>query len=149
MPESRRKPSAAIVDNGVAMGGAGTSMQTTRTRVFAVIATALAATPALAADVENGQKVFRQCQACHVVDKEQNRVGPHLVGIIGRPAGAVAGFNYSPAMANSGITWTAETIAAYLADPRGYVNGNRMAFAGLKKSEDIADVIAYLESVGS
>jgi len=99
--------------------------------------------------VANGQKVFRQCQACHVADKEQNRVGPHLVGIIGRPAGAVEGFRYSPAMAESGIVWTPETIAAYIADPRGYVSGNRMAFAGLRKPEDIADVIAYLESLGS
>lgn len=102
-----------------------------------------------AADAANGQKVFRQCQACHVADKEQNRVGPHLVGIIGRPAGTVEGFNYSPAMANSGIVWDQTTIAAYLADPRAYVNGNRMAFAGLRKPEDIADVIAYLESLGS
>ena len=124
-------------------------MQATKTRVFALVATALAATPALAADVANGQKVFRHCQACHVADQEQNRVGPHLVGIIGRPAGAVEGFKYSPAMANSGIVWSPETIAAYLADPRGYINGNRMAFAGLRKAEDIDDVIAYLESAGS
>ncbi len=115
----------------------------------ALAAAALAGTPAMAADAANGQKVFRQCQACHVVDKEQNKVGPHLVGIIGREAGTVAGFNYSPAMANSGITWNTDTIAAYLADPRGYVNGNRMAFAGLRKPEDIADVIAYLENAGS
>ena len=115
----------------------------------ALAAVALAGPTAMAADAANGQKVFRQCQACHVVDQEQNRVGPHLVGIIGREAGTVQGFNYSPAMANSGITWTPETIAAYLADPRGYVNGNRMAFAGLRKPEDIADVIAYLESLGS
>jgi cytochrome c len=145
----RRIESAAIVDNGVAMGGAGTSMQRTRTWLFALMAAALAAPSALAADAANGQKVFRQCQACHVVDKEQNRVGPHLVGIIGRPAGSVEGFKYSPAMAESGIVWTPETIAQYLADPRAFVNGNRMAFAGLRKPEDIADVIAYLESVGS
>jgi cytochrome c len=113
------------------------------------MAAALAAPPALAADAANGQKVFRQCQACHVADQEQNRVGPHLVGIIGRPAGSVEGFKYSPAMAESGIVWTPETIAQYLADPRAFVNGNRMAFAGLRKPEDIADVIAYLESVGS
>ena len=105
--------------------------------------------PAQAADAANGQKVFRQCQACHVADQEQNRVGPHLVGIIGRPAGTVEGFKYSDAMANSGIVWDQTTIADYLANPRTYVNGNRMAFAGLRKPEDIADVIAYLESLGS
>ncbi len=105
-------------------------------------------TPVAAADAANGQKVFRQCQACHVADQEQNRVGPHLVGIIGRPAGSVEGFKYSDAMANSGIVWDQTTIAEYLANPREYVNGNRMAFAGLRKPEDIADVIAYLESLG-
>jgi cytochrome c len=104
--------------------------------------------PALAADAANGQKVFRQCQACHVPDSEQNRVGPHLVGIIGRPAGSVEGFKYSPAMVESGIVWDQTTIADYLADPKQYINGNRMAFAGLRKPEDIADVIAYLESLG-
>ena len=95
-------------------------------------------------DPEAGATVYRQCQACHVLDAEQNRVGPHLVGIFGREAGAVDGFNYSPAMANSGIVWDDDTIAAYLADPRGYIPGNRMAFAGLRQEQQIADVIAYM-----
>ncbi len=97
-------------------------------------------------DPAAGERVFRQCQACHVIDAEQNRVGPHLVGIFGREAGAVEGFNYSPAMAGSGIVWDEETIAAYLADPRGYIPGNRMAFAGLRQEQQIADVIAYMKS---
>ena len=97
-------------------------------------------------DPAAGERVFRQCQACHVIDAEQNRVGPHMVGIFGREAGAVEGFNYSDAMANSGIVWNEETIAAYLADPRGYISGNRMAFAGLRNPEQIADVIAYMKS---
>jgi cytochrome c len=80
------------------------------------------------------------------LDAEQNRVGPHLVGIFGREAGAVDGFNYSPAMANSGIVWDDDTIGEYLADPRGYIPGNRMAFAGLRNPEQIADVIAYMRS---
>ena len=97
-------------------------------------------------DPAAGEKVFRQCQACHVIDAEQNRVGPHLVGIIGRPAGAVEGFKYSDAMANSGIVWDETTIAEYLANPRSYVEGNRMAFAGLRNEQQIADVIAYIQS---
>lgn len=118
----------------------------------AVVAAGLLAAigaPALAADAANGQKVFRQCQACHVADKEQNRVGPHLVGIIGRESGAVDGFRYSDAMAASDIVWDETTIAEYLADPKGYIPGNKLAFAGLRKAEDIADVIAYLQSLGS
>ncbi len=105
--------------------------------------------PAVAQDAEAGKKLFRQCQACHVVDAEQNRVGPHLVGIIGRPAGAVADFKYSDAMANSGIVWDETTIAEYLANPKDYIPGNKMVFAGLRKPEQIQDVIAYLANPGS
>lgn len=99
-----------------------------------------------AGDPAAGERVWRQCQACHVLDAEQNRVGPHLVGIFGREAGAVDGFNYSPQLANSGIIWDDDTIAAYLADPRGYIPGNRMAFAGLRQEQQILDVIAYMRS---
>jgi cytochrome c len=107
----------------------------------------LAAGPSLAAgDAEEGEKVYRKCKACHVVSEEQNRVGPHLVGIFGREAGSVEGFRYSDAMKESGIVWDEETLAAYLADPRGYIPGNRMTFAGLKDEEDIEDVIAYLKA---
>lgn len=113
----------------------------------ALVAGGLTAGAAMAeGDPAAGERVFRQCQACHVIDAEQNRVGPHLVGVFGREAGGVEGFNYSPAMANSGVVWDEETIAAYLADPRGYISGNRMAFAGLRNPEQIADVIAYMKS---
>ncbi len=106
----------------------------------------LASQAALAeGDAAKGKKVFNKCKTCHVVDDEKNKVGPHLVGIIGRAAGAAEGFKYSDAMANSGITWDEETIAAYLADPKGYIEGNKMVFVGLKKEDEIADVIAYLK----
>ncbi|MEZ5933040.1 MAG: cytochrome c family protein [Alphaproteobacteria bacterium] len=116
------------------------------TSLSSLIILALASTAAVAdGDAERGKKVFNKCKSCHVVDAEKNKVGPHLVGIIGRPAGAAEGFKYSDAMANSGITWDEATIAAYIADPKGYVKGNKMAFAGLKKEDDIADVVAYLK----
>jgi cytochrome c len=106
---------------------------------------ALSGSVALAqGDAENGEKVFNKCKACHAVDEPENKIGPHLVGIFGRPAGSVEDFNYSNAMKESGVTWNEETIAAYLADPRGYIKGNRMALAGLKE-EEIADLIAYLK----
>lgn len=109
----------------------------------------LVALPAWAqGDPEAGEKVFARCKACHVIDKEQNRVGPHLVGIVGRKAGSVEGFKYSDAMKNSGITWTEEELAKYLANPKGEVPGNKMAFAGLKKEDEIANVIAYLKKEG-
>lgn len=118
-----------------------------RTLAWTIALLSLTAAPAWAqeGDPAAGEKVFARCKACHVVDKEQNRVGPHLVGIIGRPAGAVEGFKYSDAMKNSGKTWDEETIAAYLKDPKGYIAGNKMAFAGLKKDEEVANVIAYLK----
>jgi cytochrome c len=109
-------------------------------------AVALASTAALAqGDAAQGEKVFNQCKACHAADEPQNKVGPHLVGVFGRAAGSVEDFRYSKALEESGITWTEETIAEYVADPRGYIKGNRMAFAGVQKEEDIADLIAYLK----
>jgi cytochrome c len=118
-----------------------------RTLAWTIALLSLATAPAWAqeGDPAAGEKVFARCKACHVVDKEQNRVGPHLVGIIGRPAGSVEGFKYSDAMKNSGKTWDEATIAEYLKDPKGYIAGNKMAFAGLKKEEEVANVIAYLK----
>jgi len=121
----------------------------TRIAFFASVGIAAATAAHADGDAEAGKKVFNKCKACHVLDKEQNRVGPHLVGIFGRTAGSVDGFNYSDAMANSGIVWDAETIGAYVADPKGYIPNNKMAFPGLKKEEDIADLIAYLEGEAS
>lgn len=96
-------------------------------------------------DAANGEKIYKRCQACHVVDKETNRVGPHLVGLFGRQAGSVEGYRYSSAMQESGITWGEETLDKYLADPKGFIPKNKMAFAGLKKESDRQDVIAYLK----
>ena len=96
-------------------------------------------------DPAAGEKVFNKCKACHVADEAQNRVGPHLVGLFGRQAGSVEGFKYSDAMKESGVTWSEETIAEYIADPRGYIKGNRMAFVGLKDEEDVANLVAYLK----
>jgi cytochrome c len=80
-----------------------------------------------------------------VVDKPTNRVGPHLVGLMGRKAGSVDGFSYSDAMKNSGITWDEESLANYLKDPKGAIAGNKMAFAGVKKEDDLKNLIAYLK----
>ena len=105
----------------------------------------LTAMPALAADPAAGEKVFNKCKACHEVAKPQNKVGPHLVGIIGRQAGSVENFKYSDAMKNANIAWTEENLTAYMKDPKDFVKGNKMAFAGLKKDEEIADLLAYLQ----
>jgi len=118
-------------------------------RRYAVLAAAAAgillAVPAQAGDAAAGAKVFRKCKSCHNVDKEKNKSGPHLLNIVGRAAGSVAGFKYSKAMKNSGLTWDEATLAGFLAKPKSYLKGTRMAFAGLKKEADIANVIAYLK----
>lgn len=96
-------------------------------------------------DAAAGEKVFKKCKACHVIDKEKNRLGPHLIGIFGRSAGSVDGFKYSKAMMEAGLTWDEATLDQYLADPKGFVPKNKMAFPGLKKEEDRNNVIAYLK----
>ena len=97
--------------------------------------------------VAAGEKVFRQCKACHQVGEgASNRVGPQLNGILGRDIAAAEGFRYSGAMEDMEGTWDDDRLAEFLADPRGTVRGTRMAFAGLRDEADIAAVIAYLHS---
>jgi cytochrome c len=104
-----------------------------------------AASPGFAGDAAKGQKVFAKCKTCHEVASDKNKIGPHLRGLFGRTAGSVEGFAYSDAMKASGIVWSSETLEAYLADPKTVVPGTKMVFPGLKKDEEIENVIAYLE----
>jgi cytochrome c len=98
-----------------------------------------------------GEKVFKKCAACHKVgDGAKNAVGPMLNGIVNKAAGTVDGFKYSKPMAEAGaggMIWDAATLDAYLTDPKGFIKGNRMSFAGLKKEEDRAAVIAWLSTL--
>jgi len=115
------------------------------------LALALPAAPAWAeGDAASGEKVFKRCAACHAVGEDaKHKVGPHLNEVIGRAAGAAEGFKYSKAMIEAGAggaAWSDETLDAYLADPKGYIKGNRMSFAGLRKESERADVIAYLKT---
>ncbi|MEX0303737.1 MAG: cytochrome c family protein [Leisingera sp.] len=99
---------------------------------------------ALAGDPAKGKKVFRKCQACHSFDEGKNGAGPSLHGIIGTGSAAADGFKYSNAFQEANLTWSEDQLAAFLADPKGLVPGNRMGFRGLKKDEDIQNVIAYI-----
>jgi cytochrome c len=122
-----------------------------KTTILAALAAAvLFVTPALAdGDAAKGEKVFAKCKACHENEKGVNKVGPTLKGVVGRKAASVEGFKYSEAMATKGtegLVWDEANIATYLADPKGFVPKNKMAFAALKKPEDVADVIAYLKA---
>ena len=110
-----------------------------------IAGTLVLSAPVLAdGNLDRGKKVFNKCKACHVVDAEKNRVGPHLLRLFGRTSGSVEGFKYSKAMKDAEITWSEDSLDGYLQNPRKYVKGTRMAFAGLKKEQDRQDVIAYL-----
>ena len=97
-------------------------------------------------DAAKGEKVFAKCKTCHEIATDKNKVGPTLQGVIGRKAGTVAGFKYSEAMVNSGVTWDAATIAEYIAKPKEFIAGNKMAFAGLKKEDEIENLVAYIQA---
>ena len=99
------------------------------------------------ADVGRGENSAKKCQACHTFGKgEPNRVGPNLYGVVGRDRGSVAGFNYSAAMKAKTGKWTVEELNSFLQNPRGFIPGTSMSFAGLPKGSERADVIAYLNS---
>lgn len=97
-------------------------------------------------DLANGRRQFAKCRSCHVIEKGgDNRVGPALHGVFGRTAGSAAGFNYSPALKGAGFVWDAGKLDQWLADPKGFLPGNRMTFVGLKQEKDRRDVIAYIK----
>lgn len=93
-----------------------------------------------------GQRVFNQCGSCHTIGKgAQAEAAPVLNGVVGRKAGTAPGFAYSAALKKSGLTWDAATLARFLHAPAKTVPGTQMAFGGLVKPQDQADVIAYLQ----
>lgn len=101
-------------------------------------------------NAEAGAAVFRKCGACHTATEPLNRVGPSLLGVIDRPVATAPNYSYSSAMTEFGAdgkVWDEARLSEYLLSPKAMVSGTKMAFAGLKKPTDIADVIAYLKSV--
>jgi cytochrome c len=102
---------------------------------------------ASAQDAKHGQTVFATyCAMCHSAAAGRTLMGPSLHDVVGRKAGALAGFSYSPAMASSGLTWTAGSLDSYIDNPKVFVPKNRMNFQGLHKPQDRADLIAFLAS---
>lgn len=99
-------------------------------------------------DAEAGKAVFVKCKGCHQIGEgAENKIGPHLNGIFGRKAAGLEGFNYSKSLeraGSSGLEWHADTLSAYIENPRAFASGTRMSFRGMKNPEERADVIAYL-----
>ena len=119
--------------------------------VLAALGLVAATGSAFAADAANGEKVFAKCKACHMIGEgAANRVGPQLNGIDGRGMAAIADFKgYGAdlkAMGEAGKKWDAATLSSYIADPKAFNPGTKMAFAGVKDATDLADVVAYISS---
>lgn len=102
------------------------------------------------ADLNRGEKIFKKCSSCHNIGKNEGaKVGPGLYGVVGRAKGTFASFSYSDALKNKGGIWDKQAINDFITKPKDYIQGTKMAFAGLKKPQDRADVILYLEKKGS
>ncbi len=96
-------------------------------------------------DVVAGEKVFKKCSACHsIVKGGKNNIGPALYNVVGREIGGVSDYKYSKALAGYGKSWTFEELNGFLLKPTKWIKGTKMAFAGLRKEEDRASVIKYL-----
>lgn len=96
-------------------------------------------------DVEKGKRLFNRCRACHnLTATARTRIGPNLDNLFGRKAGSAEGFKYSKALAEADFVWTEKNLNEWLAQPRTFLPGNKMAFAGLRKEEDRKDLMAYL-----
>ncbi|MGJ8570034.1 MAG: c-type cytochrome [Hoeflea sp.] len=122
-----------------------------KSAALAVLALAAFASPSLAeGDADAGKKVFKKCMACHAVgDGAKHKVGPELNDVFGRVAGDAEGYKYSKAMIEAGeggLVWDTDTLTEYLTNPKAMIKGTKMAFAGLKKDDDIVNVLAYLKT---
>lgn len=100
----------------------------------------------LTGDAAKGKIDFLTCQTCHSIDAGVNKIGPSLHAVVGRKAGTIAGFNYTAANKNSGITWSEAKLFQYLENPQRVVPGTKMTFAGFVEAQKRADVIAYLKT---
>ena len=120
-----------------------------RSVIFSAMLTVLSISGAQAQDAAAGEKTFGVCKACHQIgENAKNSVGPALSGVIGRLAGTYAGYSYSAANKNSGITWDEATFREYIKDPRAKIPGTKMIYAGLKDEQKVNDLLAYLKQFG-
>lgn len=138
-PEKPAKPGYAIAVTGHGEGEKAGAAKEAEQPIETLLA---------AASVEKGQATAKQCQACHTFEKGgPNRVGPNLWNIVDRARASEAGFNYSAAMKAKGGKWSFDELSKFLANPRGYIQGTNMTFAGLARGAQCADVIGFLRTL--
>lgn len=100
-----------------------------------------------AASAADGEGLWRACSACHALEQGDNGIGPHLYGVVGRDVAAAEGFGYSGSLIAVADVWAPEALNLFLENPRGYAPGTAMTYNGMRKIEDRADLIAYLDSL--
>ena len=136
-----------VCENSVRKATNEPSMKRMNFAALAFIAAATASPLAYAQDVAAGKSSFNKCIACHAVgENAKNKVGPELNGLNGRKSGSAAGYSYSEANKNSGLTWDEATFSDYIKDPKAKIPGTKMVFAGIKDEQKIKDLIAYLHT---
>lgn len=137
-----------LLSLGLLTGCAGSDDSTSNTSVPAPQKTASSTptTPTNADPLARGAKLYKRCQTCHTLeDGGRHKVGPNLWAVFGSTAGTREGFAYSSAMSESGVIWNMETLSGYIENPRDYMPGNRMSYAGLRKAEDREAILAFMQ----
>ena len=125
-------------------------MRKTTFSALIVLAASTYASGALAQDAAAGKTSFNKCLACHAIGEgAKNKVGPELNGLDGRKSGTAAGYNYSDANKNSGITWNKDVFLEYIKDPKAKIPNTKMAFAGIKSEKEANDLWAYVSQYGA
>jgi len=138
-------PSTAAPEAAPAQAAAPAAAPAARTPEEIAAAVAALPAPYNAAEYDAGRRVFAQCRSCHTIEPGgPNRVGPNLHGVFGRHIGSAPDFNYSPAVQEADFVWDPDHLDHWLANPREFLPGNRMAFAGVRNETQRRDLIAYL-----
>ncbi len=120
-------------------------MKTPILGTLVVVTSLMAVSGALAQDVTAGKSSFNKCMACHAIGEgAKNKVGPELNGLEGRKSGTTAGYSYSEANKNSGITWSKDVVLEYIKEPKAKIPGTKMVFAGIKNEKEAGDLWAFL-----